>query len=138
MATCTMVNHDAPEPKPEVKDLDAAWFFLLANKPTRVVLPGGQGAVYIRVMNGDERMTWETESEAAAKAEREDGRSPALVAVLRLLVATVCDADGKPLFCLGDIPTLAAKPAPLLLFLAGQAKRLNALSTEDIDALEKN
>ena len=110
--------------------------FLAADdrKPQRAEVPALGGAVYIRVMCGTERAKWE--SEAAAKGR---GGSDEYVEVLASLLArVVSDAAGNRLFSDEDIPDLMEKASTTLLSLALKAKRVNALSDEDIDALAKN
>lgn len=57
---------------------------------------------------------------------------------LLLVLATVVDESGSPLFSADDIPQLEAVDAGLIELLVDKAQELNRFSDEDIDDLEKN
>ncbi len=60
-------------------------------------------------------------------------------AILATLVGlSVIDDEGKPLFDDADIDKLATKSAAALLRIADAAKRLNNLTDDDVEMLEKN
>lgn len=87
------------------------------------------GEVYIRVMTGAEAMAYSMEGGTM------DGQ-PGLLSA-SLLVYTVCDSDGQPLFTKEDIPTLANLPFPVYQTLVKTAQRLNALDIT-LEDVEKN
>jgi hypothetical protein len=102
-------------------------------KPVRVEVPSLGGAVYIRVMSGNERAAWET---LASKLGAEENKNAVVLA--SLVAMTASDKMGNLLFCEEDIPALAEKAATSILPIALKAKRVNALGDEDIEALAKN
>lgn len=104
--------------------------FLACPKPTveEIQVPALGGAVYVRAFSAGARDVFEVEH---AKAGTKDFRA-------RLAVATVCDVDGAPLFTSADVPALSALPASVVDPIVLAASRLNRLTDEDVDALQKN
>jgi hypothetical protein len=93
-----------------------------------VACPEWGGSVFVRVMSGTERDRFEG---AYSRDAYNDTRA-------RLAALTVCDAEGRPLFSEADIPSLGRKSSAVLDRIFDVAKRLNALSGDDVDRLEKN
>lgn len=104
------------------------FFKIIPDSKTEEVEVKGVGAFRVRMLSAGERDAFEAE---AMKAPAPQGRA-------RLLVATVVDADDKPLFRVEDIPAVAAKAAKYLEPLVNAAMRLNAITGRDFEELEKN
>jgi hypothetical protein len=84
------------------------------------------GYVYVRVMTGIDRETFETHL-------RDQGTIRAWTAVL-----TVCDAEGQLLFTHEDLAALCQRSFLPLDRIFEVARRLNALTAEEVEALAKN
>jgi hypothetical protein len=89
------------------------------------------GCVGIKIMTAGERDAWELSAFTDGKVNRENFRAT-------LMVHTLCDENGKPIFTLSDIPSLSLKPSPPIVRLANKAMKLNALTDADVDELTKN
>jgi len=89
------------------------------------------GSVGVKVMTAGERDAWEAAAFVDGKVNRENFRA-------RLLVHTVCDDQGAPLFTSDDIPALAQQESPAVVRLVKKAMEINALSDGDVDDLTKN
>ncbi len=130
--TAKMAKPDKPAEREPLPDLTREAFLAADDrKPQRVEVPAIGGAVYVRVMSGEEAGAWETK---VKELKGKDG--PTVIA--HLLVATVCDAQGNQLFMPGDVADLRCKAFTTLVALVNKAKRVNALDDSDIEELAKN
>jgi hypothetical protein len=80
-------------------------------------------------MTGAEAMAYSLE------ADTMEGQ-PGMLSAL-LMVCTVCDHDGQPVFTKEDIPTLVNLPYPVYQALVKTAQHLNALDIT-LEDVEKN
>lgn len=101
-----------------------------------VVIPEWKNeTLFVRVMSGTERDLFEAEMlrdpEADPATRMQNLRA-------RLAVLTVCDAEGKSLFFLSDVEALGKKSSRALDRIFEVARRLNALTPEEVDTLAKN
>lgn len=94
-----------------------------------VEVPEWGGSVTIRTMTGSD-----VDALQSVLAEP-DGRRRFRDA---LLVATVVDDNGAPLFAPADVPALRTKAAAALSRVANASMRLNGLSSEAVESAEKN
>ena len=97
-------------------------------KRVPVEVPEWETTVYVRTMTGLEQDRFEV------FAKEEGG----LNVRAALLVASVCDEDGQPVFVAEDIPALGEKSGAALDRLVEVAMRLSGIGKKDMDALEKN
>lgn len=104
----------------------------------RVEVPEwGDGAyVFVRVLTGNERDSWETYCLEQRKRYRSDTGFPGFRA--SLLVRCLVDNEGERIFLDTDVDELGAKPASLLDRLFTVATRINAVTADDIEELKKN
>jgi hypothetical protein len=72
------------------------------------------------------------------KWELENGKEGATSMRARLVVATVCDESGAPVFKAGDVHRLADYPVSVVEPLVDAALKLNRITKEDVEELEKN
>ncbi|HEY1118781.1 MAG TPA: hypothetical protein VGE43_13795 [Acidimicrobiales bacterium] len=104
--------------------------FLSASNPVAVDVrvPALGGAVKVREMTVAQKDAFEIEN------ARDKGRyfRP------RLVVASVVDADGSPMFGPADLEALAGRPASHLEPIVEAATKLNKYTPEDVKALEGN
>lgn len=99
------------------------------DRPIREVpVPEWGGKVLVRMMSAGERDAFEASQQGDP---HKDLRA-------RLAVATVCDADGVPLFTAEDVPALTAKSARALDRIFAAAARHNGITAADIEELRKN
>lgn len=101
-----------------------------------VEVPEWGGVVHVRSMSGRERDAWELSMIVDPGAREIEHRRDNLRA--RLLVRTLCRADGTALFGESDVAALGEKSAAALDRCYAAAARLNRISREDIEELEKN
>lgn len=101
----------------------------------RVHVPEWRGYVYVRTMTGRERDEFE-----ATMFENRGGTMISNLRNLRarLLVRTIVDDHGKPIFNRSDIAELGEKSAAALNRVYSVAQRINGLSQQDVDELVKN
>lgn len=99
-----------------------------------VEVPEWGGKVMIRTMAGKERDAWE------ARFVSMDGSPVGYVYGLRaaLVALTVVGQDGKRLFTEKDIDALGKKSAKALSRVFMAAQKLNGLTIENVEELEKN
>lgn len=104
---------------------------LQANDITHVDVdvPEWGGVVRVRMLTGIEREAFENYFTAPGK--KVDLRA-------RLCSTCLVDENGARLFADADIPALAAKSGAALDRVYEAIKRLNKLSKEDVEDLEKN
>ena len=100
----------------------------------RVPCPEWGGAVYVRVLRGDERDAFENLCAAQRQGDTIDVRG--LKAQLAVMCA--CDADGVPLFKPNDAAALNKKAARPIDRVFKVAQRLNGLTDQDVEELVKN
>lgn len=98
----------------------------------KVSVPEWGGEVFIRTMTGAERDTWEM------YATRQLDSKGNVNIRAKLAVLTICDKDGKRLFSDSHHDQLSKKNAKALDRVYSRALKLNKLTDEDIEALEKN
>ncbi len=97
-------------------------------KKDRVEVPEWGGHVYVRTLSADERDQWEI--------EQQDNPKESIRA--RLAAYTVCDEVGNPIFSAADIEALGAKSGAALGRIWDASLKLNKVSKEDVEELEKN
>lgn len=97
-----------------------------------VEVPEWGGSVWVREMAAAERDQWEGTMVSRQGAERFKN--------LRALVVclTVCDADGKRLFTDGEIEQVGKLPVSGIDRVFEAASKLNRLTKQDVEELEKN
>lgn len=88
-----------------------------------VALPG-LGTVWVRAVTAEEREVWESAAKHRIRAT--------------LVALAACDAEGRTLFTLADVPALAARASSVLLPVFEAALRLAKVAPEDVDGLEKD
>lgn len=98
----------------------------------------GDGEVYLRVLSGEERDSFEL---ACSKASNPDGsvdlsRLSNLRA--RMAALSLCDVEGKRLFSSQDVTALGKKSASALSRIWDKATQMNGMTKEDVEELAKN
>lgn len=101
-------------------------------KVEKVYIPEWGGEVFIRVMKSAERDAFE-----AAALDRKGASKMANIRA-RLAAIVLADENGARLFTDADAPALGEKFAPALDRIFEAASKLNRLSKEDVEELEKN
>jgi len=100
-----------------------------------VEVPEWGGSVYVRGLTGAERDAFE----ASVVEQRGKATKVNMVNMrAKLLVLTICDKDGMPLFTHADIDELGKKSAVALQRLFDIASSLSGLSEKDAEDLVKN
>lgn len=105
-----------------------AFLAIPAPEVTPVDLPALGGRVYVRELTAGERDRFETDH---AQSSNSDFRA-------KLMAACVCDESGKRLFSDADARKLSDLPASHVERLVREIIRVNALSDQDVEDLEKN
>lgn len=95
-----------------------------------IQVPEWGGSAFVRMMTGAERDRFDS-LHANYKDVLRDFRA-------RVLVFTVCDAEGNLLFTEADIPGLGALPSNALNRLMAAAVRINKFSEAEVEELRKN
>jgi len=106
--------------------------------PSEVVpVPEWGGEVNVVGMTGLERDAFEA---ARQQPSGPNGKTKANLVNIRaaLVAASVRGDDGKLLFTASDVSSLGLKSGKALDRVASVAMRLNGMTTEDVEALEKN
>lgn len=98
-----------------------------APKVHRIEIPELGGHVWLKPMSAGERDRFEIEHEASKKLNFR----------ARLAAASLSDEDGNLLFGPEDIPALSALPATAFDPILETAVKINGLTKEDIEELEK-
>lgn len=99
------------------------------SQKTRVDVPEWGGHVYVRVMSGTQRGLLE---KLTTSEQPYDVRAA-------VIAATLCAADGVPLFDdPADVPSLAGKTLEPLNRIFEAASRLNKLGAEGLETATKN
>lgn len=96
-------------------------------KLDKVAVPEWGGDVYIKTLSGTERDAFE---DAYSQDKMRQFR-------VRFLVLTLCDEKGERLFTDKEVDELGKKSALVIAKLFEKAWSLNALRSEDVDALGK-
>lgn len=119
---------------------------LLKKRPVRtelVIVPEDfpdaelAGAEYtVKAMTARERTEWEKQFSDKKTGKTIKQRQDEIRA--RLIVATVIDATGGPLFADDDVPALMETDVGLVDLLVNAAFRLNSMKSADLDDLAKN
>jgi len=101
-----------------------------------VDVPEWGGQVTVRTMTGAEKDEWE---ERLLAGSEEGSRKVTLKRIRATLLAlTVVDESGKRLFADSDVERIAGKSAAAIDRVYEAASRLNRLSKQDVEELEKN
>jgi len=100
-----------------------------------VYVPEWRGEVFVRCLTGAERDRFEADM---LSDPEEDSRKRFYNLRARLVVLSVCDDKGMPLFMLNDVDSLSRKSAKVLDRLFTVAQRLSGMTKEDVDTLTKN
>ena len=104
-------------------------------KVEKVSVPEWGGELFVRSMTGHERAEWSRKCEGCyVQGVLVDWSS----LQTRLLISTVCDAEGKLLFEDKDAPVLAQRNAAVLSRVFTAASKLNGLMSAEVDAAKKN
>jgi len=104
-------------------------------KIEEVQVPEWGGSVFVRGMTGSERDKYEASvTKLRGKEAQVDMRNMRA----KLLVYTVCDESGTPLFSEADIEALGKKSANALQRLWEVAVRLSGISGQEAEEIEKN
>lgn len=98
----------------------------------KVAVPEWGGDVYVKVMTGAERDRWELTQSQILKDPVNLNIRASLCAV------TLCDEKGNRLFSDFQIDELGNKSAIVLDRIFDVARKLNKLTNDDLDELEKN
>jgi hypothetical protein len=105
-------------------------------KPEPLDIPEWGKRVWVRSMTGEQREEFE---DALDKHRNKDGeliRKGIYRAMLAVFV--VCDEAGNLVFAEADAIVLARKGVKPLMRVQAKANQLNALTADDVKALEKN
>lgn len=98
----------------------------------KVPVPEWSGEVFIRTLTGAERDSWEL------YASNQLDRKGNINIRAKLAVLSICDESGKRLFEDKHLDQLSKKNAKALDRVYSASLKLNKLTDEDIEALEKN
>lgn len=105
-------------------------------KPTlareEVKVPALGGTVFVRVMTAGERDRYDVATDEASRADVQGSFRA------RVTAFTACDENGKLLFTEDDIPGLAELPCSSFDPIVMAAMRLNRMTAEEVEGLEKN
>ena len=100
-----------------------------------VKIPEWDDEVTVRTLTGKARDEFES---ALQDATRAGGKIDMRGLKARLVVCSVCDAEGKLLFSIEDIPTLNEKSAAAIDRIFQVAQRLSGFTAEDVEELAGN
>ncbi len=98
----------------------------------KIHIPEWHTDVYVRILSGIERDTWELRLRDAVSGKGKANLRAALA------VMCLCDESGKRLFKDSDAEALGEKSAVALDRVFDVAKRLNALDEKDVEKIEGN
>lgn len=134
---CTLVATEQPDDdRPEEIELTRE-AILSANdlKAVKVPVPEWGGVVYVGVMTGAERDSFE--------AQRIDQRGSDVKVNLdnvraHLAARTLCDSQGKRLFSVKDVVALGQKSGAALQRVYEAAMRINRVTADDVEELAGN
>lgn len=94
-----------------------------------VEVPEWGGSVFVRTLTSAERDAYE-----AWCLKKNGGKLARSV----FIVWTCCDETGKPIFTTADLPSLNQVPSYVLERVFDAAMKINKITAEDVEALEKN
>jgi len=94
-------------------------------------IPEGGGSVFVRTMTGTERDAWEQSIVSGGKTDLTNIRA-------RMCVRVLVDTEGNRIFDDTDAKQLGRKSSCALDRIFAAAQRLNGLSNDDVEELEKN
>jgi hypothetical protein len=100
-----------------------------------VKIDGMAEPVYVRTLTGRERDAFES-SCFMTKGKNRELNTENLRA--KLLVRSICDADGQRLFADADVVLLGDMPADVLDALFAKAQELSGLGTKDVEEMVGN
>jgi hypothetical protein len=111
-----------------------------ANKEAVSVTEWGlETGLFIRTLSAKDRDQWETSMVSVDVGRQAKVRKVNLANMrARLVVLTLVDADGKRVLGDEDADALGEKSAAVIARLFDVAQRVNALSADEVKALEKN
>jgi len=120
--------------------LDRAGLESLQPREVRVILSEAADAVVVRCMDGVLRDAFEARyQEMLAESKKEDGQRVGNIEYLAiLLVRCLVDEDGARLYGDDETGDIKRLPTSTLMPLAEAAMRVNGLSEESAEELEKN
>ena len=101
-----------------------------------VDVPEWGGQVGIRIMSGKQRDEYETFM--ISKMDKKNKVRDSKQARAMLLVLTLCDESGNPIFTEKDLDELNKKNSKVIENLFTKASDLNGLSPESVEEIEKN
>ena len=101
------------------------------HKLEEIEVPEWGGSVFVKTFSGTVRDEIETAIYSGKKKDTTNFRA-------RVVVASCCDENGTLLFSSDDVPQLGTKSASALQRVFDKAVKLNGMSPEDVDELEKN
>ena len=105
------------------------------SKLQKIEVPEWGGHVFVRNMSGAERDDFEAETYVTKGKNVEFNRRNLRA---RMLVKTLCDESGTPMFTTKDIDALGKKSAKALDRCFSTAQKLNGMTADDVDELTKN
>lgn len=110
-------------------------FVAFRQKPVPVEVPELGGTVYLRIMSGAERDSFEAEAfhlnGKNVEVNRENFRA-------RLLVRCLCDENGERWFRDDEVATVGAISSTVTVPLAERVSQINGISKADQEAIAKN
>ena len=98
----------------------------------KISVPEWGGDVFIRTMSGTERDSWEMY--AGHQLEKKGNVNIRA----KLAVITLCDESGKRLFADQQLDKLSSKNGKALDRVYSESLKLNKLTDEEVEQLEKN
>ncbi len=99
---------------------------------------GLESGLFIKTLSAKERDTWETSMVSIDMERRKVRRVNMTNMRARLVTLTLVDAEGKRVLGDDDAEALGEKSAAVIARLFDVAQRVNALSADEVKALEKN
>lgn len=109
----------------------AAIFAAQDVKSEVVPVPEWGGSVTVQELSGNQRVRWENTVNAL-------GKDPGIRILSALVVCSVVDESGDPIFTADDVEALGKKSAVALERVYNVATRLSGLRTSDVDNAVKN
>lgn len=109
----------------------AAIFAAQDVKSEVVPVPEWGGSVTVQELSGNQRVRWENTVNAL-------GKDPGIRILSALVVCSVVDESGDPIFTADDVEALGNKSAVALERVYNVATRLSGLRTSDVDNAVKN
>jgi len=137
---CTM-SGTAPTPEEDEEREDAQSMPMLSRddilgcddrRMESVAVPEWGGAVFVRVLGGDEGQRFEE------SATKDDGNIDGASFLAGLVAASVCDDEGRTLFTAADVEALKLKSFAALKRVFAASSKLNGYTKKDVDEALKN